>query len=84
MDILDEKANGGPPMEVEEVISVRNREFLPHCKLMYSSVASLSDRRGIRSSTHAGHGPGYQRLQSVYVEAERLEKAREEDYQSRI
>ncbi len=26
MDILDEKANGGPPMEVEEIVSVNDRE----------------------------------------------------------
>lgn len=29
MDVLDEKANGVPPMEVEEVVSVRDRESLP-------------------------------------------------------
>jgi ubiquitin carboxyl-terminal hydrolase 7 len=28
MDILDERANGGPPMEIDEVVSVRDREFL--------------------------------------------------------
>lgn len=26
MDALDEKANGGPPMEIEEIVSVRNHE----------------------------------------------------------
>lgn len=33
MDHLDEKANGGPPMEIDEVVSVRNRESLALCSL---------------------------------------------------
>ena len=28
MDALDEKANGGPPMEVEEIVSVNDRACL--------------------------------------------------------
>ena len=27
MDVLDEKANGNPPMEVEEIVSVNDREY---------------------------------------------------------
>ena len=27
MNVLDEKANGGPSMEVDEVVSVRDREW---------------------------------------------------------
>jgi hypothetical protein len=27
MDVLDEKQNGAPPMEIDEVVSVRDREF---------------------------------------------------------
>lgn len=34
MDTLDEKANGGPSMEIDEIVSVRNR--------LYSSVLVLS------------------------------------------
>jgi len=26
MDVLDEKLNGAPPMEIDEVVSVRDRE----------------------------------------------------------
>jgi ubiquitin carboxyl-terminal hydrolase 7 len=26
MDVLDEKTNGVPPMEIDEVVSVRDRE----------------------------------------------------------
>lgn len=27
MEVLDEKVNGGPPMEVEEVVSVKDRQL---------------------------------------------------------
>ena len=27
MEVLDEKVNGGPPLEVEEIVSVRDREL---------------------------------------------------------
>lgn len=81
MDILDEKANGGPPMEVEEVISVRNRE----CRSSLSNrvsllVASLAIRRPVRCATHARHGSRRQRFQSLRLEADKLEKARKEDH----
>ena len=30
MDALDEKVNGGPPMEVEEIVSVNDRAYALH------------------------------------------------------
>lgn len=30
MDVLDEKQNGAPPMEIDEVVSVRDRELSTH------------------------------------------------------
>ena len=35
MEVLDEKANGTPPMEVDEVVSVKDREFSAACLAMY-------------------------------------------------
>jgi hypothetical protein len=29
MDVLEEKHNGAPPMEIDEVVSVRDRKLLP-------------------------------------------------------
>jgi len=31
MDVLEEKQNGAPPMEIDEVVSVRDRKLLPFC-----------------------------------------------------
>lgn len=44
MDALDEKVNGGPPMEVEEIVSVTDRAYpyLPCLALdLIASVACL-------------------------------------------
>ena len=37
MEVLDEKMNGAPPMEVEEIVSVRDRTFL----LLFWFVSTL-------------------------------------------
>lgn len=34
MEVLDEKVNGGLPMEVEEIVSVRDRELLRRLSTM--------------------------------------------------
>lgn len=42
MDALDEKANGGPPMEVEEVVSVHDRNYRPCPSRELRSLSRLS------------------------------------------
>lgn len=46
MDVLDEKQNGAPPMEIDEVVSVRDRAcsspFSPHSRLI-GVVIAISD-----------------------------------------
>jgi hypothetical protein len=54
MDVLDEKQNGGPSMEVDEVVSVRDGELNP-C-LHFSSpnfMLCASFRRGVCRKAHA-------------------------------
>ena len=41
MDALDEKANGGPPMEVEEIVSVHDRACPSHRYLVPDSYPRL-------------------------------------------
>ena len=40
MDALDEKVNGGPPMEVEEIVSVNDRAY-PYLPCVALSTSSL-------------------------------------------
>lgn len=32
MEVMDEKVNGGPPLEVEEIVSVRDRTYPFHAQ----------------------------------------------------
>lgn len=38
MDVLDEKVNGGPSMEVDDVVSVRDRESYP---ILYETALNV-------------------------------------------
>jgi len=39
MDVLDEKANGVPPMEIDEIVSVHDREsYVPYVVAGYSRI----------------------------------------------
>jgi hypothetical protein len=40
MDVLDEKTNGVPPMEIDEVVSVHDREP-PTCWVLADSIMTL-------------------------------------------
>ena len=52
MDILDEKVNGGPPMEiVDDVVSVRDRQYAS-IPLSLTPLTPLP-RRGIRCQAYA-------------------------------
>ena len=45
MDTLDEKANGAPPMEVEEIVSVNDREL----RTRHSPVSGSHNRFSVPS-----------------------------------
>jgi hypothetical protein len=42
MDVLDEKPNGGPSMEIDEVVSVRDRKSFPAVPGQYTQLVSSS------------------------------------------
>jgi hypothetical protein len=54
MDVLEEKQNGAPPMEIDEVVSVRDRKLLPVLFMCILQVVVIaSGRRSFLGQAHA-------------------------------
>ena len=77
MDVLDEKQNGAPPpMEVDEVVSVRDRKFF---RFFVELEADFSiSRWSFRFQTYAGFRSRRKGFHSIYMAIEQLEKAGKE------
>lgn len=56
MDVLDEKQNGAPPMEIDEVVSVRDRE-LHTCSVQCPCSKMLSSSHFTDEAFSAKHMP---------------------------
>lgn len=81
MEVLDEKANGAPHLEPEEMVSVRDREYNPtNPRSTASFMFSLCIRRGVRSQAHARSRSRSKGVQSLHLEACELEEVGKEDY----
>ena len=53
MEVMDEKVNGGPPLEVEEIVSVTDRACRSSYRVYLTSNKVVFSRRSIRGQAYA-------------------------------
>ena len=86
MEVLDDKANGAPHMEPEEIVSVRDRKLVLSMCIRTASFTPCPscERGGICGQAYARPWPRRKGIQGIFLETDELEEAGEENYQSRV